>query len=107
MQNFIAVRASLVLLSSALGIFLASSARAQAASQAKAGCTVEAVDYHGWSAQLVSNRWVRLVIVPQNGGRLMQVSFAGHDYLFVNPEYLGKYFPPTSAKWFNYGGDKL
>jgi hypothetical protein len=46
-------------------------------------------------------------VVPQNGGRLMQVTFAGHPYLFVNPQYEGKYFPPTSAQWFNYGGDKL
>jgi hypothetical protein len=39
----------------------------------------------------------------------MQVSFAGHPYLFVNPKYKGKYIPPTQAngKWFNYGGDKL
>jgi hypothetical protein len=65
------------------------------------------VDYFGWPAQQISNEYVRLTVVPQNGGRLMQVSFAGHDYLFVNPELRGKYLPPTSAQWFNYGGDKL
>jgi hypothetical protein len=70
-------------------------------------CRVEPVDYKGWSAQQLSNHWIRLIIVPQNGGRLMQVTFSGHDYLFVNPELSGKYFPPTAAKWFNYGGDKL
>jgi len=40
----------------------------------------------------------------------MQVTFGGHAYLFVNPKYKGKYFPPSEAKagqWFNYGGDKL
>ena len=41
----------------------------------------------------------------------MQVTFGSHDYLFVNPLYLGKYFPPSQAeaekKWFNYGGDKI
>ena len=72
-----------------------------------AGCRVEAVEYKGWKAQQVSNEWVKLVIVPQNGGRLMQVTFAGHDYLFVNPKLAGKYFPPSSDKWFNYGGDKI
>lgn len=75
--------------------------------QSKATCRVEAVDYKGWHAQQISNRWVQLIFVPQNGGRLMQVAFAGHPYLFVNPQYAGKYFPPTDAKWFNYGGDKL
>ena len=70
-------------------------------------CRVEAVDYQGWQAQQLSNRWVQLIIVPQNGGRLMQVVFAGHSYLFVNPLLAGKYFPPTNGRWFNYGGDKL
>jgi hypothetical protein len=37
----------------------------------------------------------------------MQVSFAGHPYLFVNPKFAGKYLPPASGQWFNYGGDKL
>src|SRR5215471_21606904 len=70
-------------------------------------CRVQAVDYEGWQAQQISNRWVRLIIVPQIGGRLMQVTFAGHDYLFVNSQLAGKYFPPNPGKWFNYGGDKI
>lgn len=70
-------------------------------------CRVQSVDYRGWQAQQVSNRWLQLVIVPQNGGRLMQVTFAGHPFLFVNPKLAGKYMPPTSARWFNYGGDKV
>ncbi len=72
-----------------------------------ADCRVEAVEYKGWQAQQISNRWVQLTVVPQNGGRLMQVTFAGHAYLFVNPKFAGKYFPPSSSQWFNYGGDKL
>ena len=80
---------------------------AQDTAQAKPACRVEPADYFGWSAQQISNQWLRLIVVPQNGGRLMQVTFAGHDYLFVNPELRGKYLPPTSAQWFNYGGDKL
>jgi hypothetical protein len=70
-------------------------------------CRVEAVDYKGWHAQQISNRWVQLIVVPQNGGRLMQVTFAGHPYLFVNPKFAGKYFPPAQGQWFNYGGDKI
>ena len=70
-------------------------------------CRVESVEYKGWRAEQVSNRWVQLVVAPQNGGRLMQVIFAGHPYLFVNPKFAGKYFPPDPSTWFNYGGDKL
>jgi hypothetical protein len=84
---------------------------AQIASQDKSAsstdCRVEPVDYRGWKAQQISNRWVQLVIVPKNGGRLMQVTFDGHAYLFVNPKLAGKYMPPTQNQWFNYGGDKL
>jgi hypothetical protein len=79
----------------------------QATSPATAGCRVEALDYKGWSAEQLSNRWVQLIIVPQNGGRLMQVNFAGHPYLFVNPKLAGTHKPPTQGQWFNYGGDKL
>jgi hypothetical protein len=79
----------------------------QAKSMVNAECRVENVDYKGWQAEQVSNRWVKLVIVPQNGGRLMQVSFHGHAYLFVNPKLEGKYMPPAQDVWFNYGGDKL
>lgn len=87
---------------------LAASAEVQGDNpQASAACRVEAVNYKGWNAQQLSNRWVQLTLVPQNGGRLIQVSFAGHAYLFVNPQLAGKYFPPTNDKWFNYGGDKL
>jgi hypothetical protein len=82
-------------------------ARSQANPPKNAECRVETVDYKGWHAQQLSNRWVQLIVVPQNGGRLMQVSFAGHPYLFVNPQWAGKYLPPTSGEWYNYGGDKL
>jgi hypothetical protein len=70
-------------------------------------CHVEAVEYKGWHAQQMSNQWVQLIVVPQNGGRLMQVTFGGRPYLFVNSQLAGKYLPPTAGQWFNYGGDKL
>jgi hypothetical protein len=74
-------------------------------------CRVEAADYEGWKAQQVSNAWVKLVIVPQIGGRVMQVYFNGHPYLFVNPKLKGQYLPPLGPdakhRWFNYGGDKI
>lgn len=79
-------------------------ARAQAA-----GCTVAPASFQGWQAQELRNEHVSLVLVPQLGGRLMQVTFDGHPYLFVNPAYRGKYIPPAKAHggWINYGGDKV
>src|SRR5438445_2371790 len=56
-------------------------------------CQLRPTNFEGWKAEELSNDWVRLTIVPQVGGRLMQVTFAGHSYLFVNPQYKGQYFP--------------
>jgi len=86
---------------------LAAQAPARNGTAANSQCRVESVDYKGWQAQQLSNRWVQLVILPQNGGRVIQVSFGGHPYLFNNSKLLGKYFPPTQGQWFNYGGDKI
>lgn len=102
----VAFVASFVLISASWSLALS-----EVTNQSEAGkhdeCRVEPVDYKGWHAQQVSNRWVQLVVVPQNGGRLIQVTFSGHPYLFVNPKYAGKYFPPANDQWFNYGGDKI
>ena len=86
---------------------LASAAPAQTAARPMAECRVQEVEYKGWHGEEISNQWVQLIVVPQNGGRLIQVLFNGHSYLFVNPKLAGKYLPPSSKEWFNYGGDKL
>lgn len=88
-----------------LVLLLTPGARA-AASQ---NCRIHATQFDGWGAQQVSNEWVTLTLVPQLGGRLMQVEFDGHPYLFVNPRFAGKYISPALAdgKWINYGGDKI
>ncbi|HXM93951.1 MAG TPA: hypothetical protein VOA64_06805 [Candidatus Dormibacteraeota bacterium] len=74
-------------------------------------CRVESKKFEGWAAQEMSNQWVKVTIVPQLGGRVMQVTFANHPYLFVNPKYKGQYIPPNSEeakkRWINYGGDKI
>jgi hypothetical protein len=74
-----------------------------------ASCTVQDTDYQGWKAEQMANLWVKLIIVPQLGGRLMQVTFGGHDFLFVNAQLKGQYIPPdtTDHRWYNYGGDKI
>lgn len=69
------------------------------------------IDYLGWKAIRLANAWVKLTIVPQLGGRLMQVTFGDHDYLFVNQQLKGQSFSPevsaAQKRWFNYGGDKI
>ena len=54
------------------------------------GCQVHATNYLGWKAEEMSNPWVKLEIVPQIGGRLIQVTFGGHDFLYVNPLVQGQ-----------------
>ena len=72
-------------------------------------CRIDPTTFEGWQAQQMSNRWLKLILVPQLGARLMQVVFAGHPFLFVNPKYRGQYFPPSegTTTWYNYGGDKV
>jgi hypothetical protein len=101
-------RFSALLLLGGLGLNLVfAQTKTEPSQPASASCRVEPTDYKGWHAQQLSNRWLQLIVVPQNGGRLMQVIFGGHPYLFVNPKYEGTYFPPDPSRWFNYGGDKL
>ena len=73
------------------------------------GCQVHATNYLGWKAEEMSNPWVKLEIVPQIGGRLIQVTFGGHDFLYVNPSVQGQVVS-LETKGFedrNYGGDKI
>jgi hypothetical protein len=73
------------------------------------GCTVRSTNYLGWKAEQLANRWVTLEIVPQIGGRLMQVTFGGHDFLYINSQAKGQVFPldSTARGEHNYGGDKI
>ena len=97
------ITATLLLLSAAS---LAPCAPAQTAADT---CTIHETTFKGWQAEEMSNRWVQLIIVPQLGGRLMQVTFNQHPYLFLNPKYQGQHIPPKEAagRWINYGGDKI
>ena len=75
--------------------------------------SIEAFDFHGWDAVRLSNGIIDAVCVPEIGGRLMQFSLGSHDYLFMNPDLLGKRFSfeehagdGTIVNWKNYGGAK-
>jgi hypothetical protein len=88
----------------ALGLFswvalpaLLTSLPALGRASAKEKCTVTATNYLGWKAEELANPWVKLEIVPELGGRLMQVTFGAHDYLFVNQKLKGQVIPPATA----------
>jgi hypothetical protein len=93
----------------AFALVVSSASAQQSTPTPSSSCHIHAVVFDGWQAQEVANEWVKLTFVPQLGGRLMQVSFNGHPYLFVNPVYKGKYIAPAEAagRWINYGGDKI
>lgn len=80
----------------------------QAGTGTESGCSVKATNYLGWNAEQLSNKWVTLEVVPQIGGRLIQVNFGGHDLLYVNPSLHGQVIPAgTRGGEHNYGGDKI
>ena len=75
--------------------------------------TVAPIDFHGWDAIRLNNGIIDAICVPEIGGRLMQFSLGDYDFLFMNPELLGKRFSyeehagdGTILGWKNYGGDK-
>src|ERR1700758_4606273 len=93
----------------AFALAVSSASAQQSTPTPSSSCQIHEVAFNGWQAQEVTNEWVKLTFVPQLGGRLMQVSFNGHPYLFVNQVYKGKYISPEKAAgdWINYGGDKI
>lgn len=78
-----------------------------------AGCRIEDIDFHGWNAVSLSNGIVRLVAVPDVGGRIMACDLGGYPYLWFDRKLAGKLFSAEEnvgdgsiAAWKNYGGDK-
>ena len=67
--------------------------------------------YRGWESLALSNGLVEVQIVPQIGGRVIQFKLGDHEFLWVNPQLVGKLPPPgglgPKGEWLNYGGDKL
>ena len=75
--------------------------------------TVEQTSFHGWDGVHLRNGLIDAVCVPEIGGRLMQFSLGPQNYLFMNPDLLGKRFSFEEhagdgelVNWKNYGGAK-
>ena len=69
---------------------------------------ISKIDYNGWiDCYEISNSIVRLVVVPQIGGRIMEYSLDGENALWQNESELGKTSGPDIGRtWRNYGGYK-
>jgi hypothetical protein len=67
--------------------------------------------YRGWQSLALGNDLIELQIVPEIGGRVIQFTFAGWEFFWVNRQLAGKQPPAsglaTDGGWLNYGGDKL
>ncbi len=78
---------------------------------AHAGAFIERGSYRGWTTWRMGNGLLDVHVVPELGGRVMQVILAGAEFFWVNPELAGRLPPPgglgPEGAWLNYGGDKL
>ena len=76
-------------------------------------CRVKNGEYLGWQAVILQNELVRVVAVPDIGGRIMAYDLGEYPFFFVDPLLAGKLFSAEEnqgdgslAAWKNYGGDK-
>lgn len=61
----------------------------------------------GWKAYVLENGLVTAAVIPEIGARLMQFDLAGHPSIWVNPDEVGRTYPPEEdAPWRNFGGYK-
>jgi len=80
-------------------------------SAAYAQCKIERENYLGWNAIKLSNGIITLHVVPEIGGRVMQLELDGHNFFSIHPKLKGKVVPAAESDfgmgWKNYGGDKV
>jgi len=73
--------------------------------------TARSSAYKGWNACILENDLVRLHVVPEIGGRVIQYALGEKEFFWINPALTGKSSPKTGLDpdggWMNYGGDKL
>lgn len=76
-------------------------------------CSVNKTTFRGWDAMEMENGLIRLVAVPDIGGRIMAYDLGNVPFIFVDPDLAGQLFSAEEnqgdgslAAWKNYGGDK-
>jgi hypothetical protein len=77
--------------------------------------TVDTINYNdcGWQAIIIDNGFIQLIIFPEIGGRVLHYGFSDDEYMWINPDQLGKFYDPqtqTYGPWngsSGYGGYKV
>src|ERR1700678_512256 len=101
-----------------LAITPAIAQQASSANGAQAGTSASAyparidnTDYRGWKSYRLTNGLVSLYVVPDIGGRAIQLQIGDRELFFVNPLFAGKVLPESENNpqtgFANYGGDKV
>jgi hypothetical protein len=77
------------------------------------GCSLKKSTFQGWDSIEMKNEFIRLVAVPEIGGRIMACDLGEISFIYNDPDLSGKLFSPEEnqgdgslAAWKNYGGDK-
>jgi len=74
-------------------------------------CTLRNVSFEGWTAHELANGLLQVFVVPEIGGRIIQMRLGEEPFLYINPRLRGQVFPPQQngpdAGWKNYGGSKV
>lgn len=85
--------------------------RTDAARSVASGCRVVKRAHGDWGAVYLSNGLIELCVVPEIGGRIIQLWVGDQEYFYVNPRHAGRVYPPGQNDhengWKNYGGCKV
>jgi len=84
---------------------------AEAGSAHNHPCKLGKMNFEGWPAYELANGLLQLFVVPEIGGRLIQMRLGDQPFLYINPQLRGQFFPPEQigpdSDWKNYGGSKV
>lgn len=76
-------------------------------------CRARTGDFRGWAGAYLDNGLIRLVAVPDIGGRIMAYDLGPYPFVYVDRDLAGELFTPeenlgdgSMTAWKNYGGDK-
>jgi hypothetical protein len=74
-------------------------------------CALAKVNFEGWQAFELANGLVQVFVVPEIGGRIIQLRVGEESFLYINPRLRGQVLPTAQdgpdAGWKNYGGSKV
>jgi len=74
-------------------------------------CVLTREEYSGWKGHRLANGLIELFVVPELGGRIIQLRLGSFEFFYVNPRHRGQVYSPEEnclrAGWKNYGGSKV